>query len=134
MKPPVYQFIYNDPELGFEAYIVVDTLGENIGWGGMRMSTTVSLDEVKALARGMTLKSRVCGMSVGGAKSGIRFDPRSEHKEKALTNFMAGMRPVFESLYSPGPDLNLPTEFIDRCAKKAGMEHRLAAAIRAFDL
>jgi glutamate dehydrogenase (NAD(P)+) len=48
--------------------------------GGMRYHEEVSLDEVKALASWMTYKSALHDIPYGGAKGGIKFNPRLHSK------------------------------------------------------
>ncbi len=43
--------------------------------GGMRYHPDVRIDEVRALAAWMTLKTAIAGIPFGGAKGGISFDP-----------------------------------------------------------
>ena len=45
--------------------------------GGMRYHPSVNLDEVRALAAWMTLKTAIAGIPFGGAKGGVSFDPRT---------------------------------------------------------
>ena len=64
-----------DPSLGVEGYVVVWNTGisvggplERSGKGGTRITPTVTLDEVKMLARTMALKNAAAGLPLGGAK------------------------------------------------------------------
>jgi glutamate dehydrogenase/leucine dehydrogenase len=48
--------------------------------GGIRMAPNVNEDEVRAMAKTMTLKNALIGVPFGGAKGGIAIDPRSLSK------------------------------------------------------
>src|SRR5215831_14670440 len=50
--------------------------------GGMRYHEEVSLDEVKALASWMTYKTALHDIPFGGAKGGIKFNPRLHSKSE----------------------------------------------------
>lgn len=45
--------------------------------GGTRYSTSINLEEVEALSSLMTIKNIIAGLPYGGAKGGIKVDPRT---------------------------------------------------------
>ncbi len=89
----------------FEGYRVIhnDILGPSKG--GIRFAPDVHLDEVKALAAWMTWKCAVVDIPFGGAKGGVRCDPRHltvQQLEKITRRYTANMLDVF------GPDRDIP--------------------------
>jgi glutamate dehydrogenase (NAD(P)+) len=50
----------------------------------MRFSDYVNLDETKALAMLMTLKCALVGLPLGGAKGGIKYDPKEFSREENM--------------------------------------------------
>lgn len=94
MKPEMEATV-RDPELGVEGYVVVwntrISMGgpmERSGKGGTRVTTSVTLDEVKMLARTMALKNAAAGLPLGGSKSGLRADPAAPDFEKKYRRFV----------------------------------------------
>ena len=66
----------------FEGYRVQHNLSRGPGKGGVRYHPQVTLEEVMALAGWMTVKNAAVNLPFGGAKGGIRVDPRTlSHKE-----------------------------------------------------
>ena len=78
--------------------------------GGIRFHPDVTLDEVKALAMWMTWKCAVVGLPFGGAKGGVRVDPRgmSQHELQSLTRRYATEISVIIGPQTdiPAPDVN----------------------------
>src|SRR6202165_2409847 len=81
---PELEVTLRDSALGVEGYVVVWNTGisiggpfERCGKGGTRITPQVSLDEVKMLARTMALKNAAASLPLGGAKSGLKLDPRA---------------------------------------------------------
>ncbi len=73
--------------------------------GGIRYHEDVNLGEVSALATLMTFKCAVAGLPLGGAKGGIRVDPRtlSRNEKQRLTR-----RYTVEIINFIGPDRDIP--------------------------
>jgi len=66
----------------FEGYRVQHNLSRGPGKGGVRYHPDVTLEEVMALAGWMTIKNAAVALPFGGAKGGIRVDPKTlSHKE-----------------------------------------------------
>ena len=60
----------------FEGYRVQHNTSRGPGKGGVRFHQDVTLAEVMALAGWMTVKNAAIGVPFGGAKGGVRVDPR----------------------------------------------------------
>lgn len=73
--------------------------------GGIRFHEEVNLGEVSALAMLMTFKTAVAGLPLGGAKGGVRIDPRvlSRSEKQRVTR-----RYTTEILNIIGPEQDIP--------------------------
>ena len=73
--------------------------------GGLRFHPDLDVEELTALAAGMTFKCAVAGLPFGGAKGGVRCDPRvmSVHELERVTR-----RYTWEILPLLGPDKDVP--------------------------
>lgn len=61
----------------FEGYRVQHNMSRGPGKGGVRFHQDVTLSEVMALSAWMTVKNAAVDVPYGGAKGGIRLDPRT---------------------------------------------------------
>ncbi len=94
-----------DARAGLHAFVVIDNVAAGPAIGGVRMAADVGVDEVRRLARVMTLKSAAAGLPHGGAKSAIVADPRlpRARKEELVRAFARLIGEL--GWYIPGPDL-----------------------------
>ncbi len=89
----------------FEGYRVVHDNILGPSKGGLRFAPDVNIDEVKALASWMTWKCAVVNVPFGGAKGGIRCNPRDmsiRELERLTRRYTASMLDVF------GPEVDIP--------------------------
>jgi glutamate dehydrogenase (NAD(P)+) len=73
--------------------------------GGIRYHQNVTLDDVKALASMMTWKSALMRLPYGGAKGGIKFNPR-DHSQTELQRITRRFTHALGS--NIGPDYDIP--------------------------
>lgn len=85
--------------------------------GGLRYHPAVNMDEVKALAFWMTIKSAVVGVPFGGGKGGITVDPKtlSEHELEVLTRLYVKRLATNIGPYTdvPAPDVNTNAKIME---------------------
>ena len=72
---PEIVFEWNDSETSARGWLVINSLKGGAAGGGTRMHSGLTRDEVTFLAKAMELKFAFAGPIIGGAKSGIDFDP-----------------------------------------------------------
>jgi len=96
-----------DPKTKLHGVLVIDNTAIGPGKGGMRMVPDLTVGEVAGLARAMTWKNSLAGIPFGGAKSGIRADPKTINKEQAIRTFARLLSPVIPKHYISGPDMNV---------------------------
>ena len=75
--------------------------------GGTRMRVGLDQHEVISLAKTMEVKFTVSGPPIGGAKSGINFDPNDPRKKEVLKRWYAAVTPLLKHYYGTGGDLNV---------------------------
>ncbi len=114
--------VYN-PKVGMHGIIVIDNTALGPGKGGIRMTPTVSVQEVFKLARTMTWKNAMAELPFGGAKSGIIADPKHmthKHKEEIVRAFAEALKPICPADYVAAPDINMAEEEMGIFAKVNG--------------
>jgi len=106
-KRPEIVFEWKDPETEAEGWVVINSLRGGAAGGGTRMRVGLDKREVESLAKTMEVKFTVAGPPIGGAKSGINFDPKDPRKEGVLRRWYAAVSPLLKNYYGTGGDLNV---------------------------
>ena len=106
-KHPEIVFHWNDAETEAEGWTVINSLRGGAAGGGTRMREGLDMNEVLSLAKTMEIKFTVSGPAIGGAKSGINFNPNDPRKKGVLERWYAAVSPLLKSYYGTGGDLNV---------------------------
>lgn len=139
---PERVFEVYDPKLKFQGVVVIDNTARGVGKGGMRMVPDITTNEVFGLARAMTWKNALADIPFGGAKAGIKADPKRADKEAVIRSFARLLAPMIKSRkYCAGPDMNTaeremawfsdelhdPTACTGKPASLGGLPHELGS-------
>lgn len=106
-KKPEIVFEWSDPETEAEGWAVINSLRGGAAGGGTRMRKGLDRNEVESLAKTMEIKFTVSGPQIGGAKSGINFDPNDPRKNEVLRRWYKAVYPLLKNYYGTGGDLNV---------------------------
>jgi len=106
-KRPEIVFEWKDAETEAEGWVVINSLRGGAAGGGTRMRKGLDKREVESLAKTMEVKFTVSGPAIGGAKSGINFDPQDPRKRGVLERWYRAVIPLLKAYYGTGGDLNV---------------------------
>jgi glutamate dehydrogenase/leucine dehydrogenase len=106
-KAPEIVFEWHDAETEARGWVVINSLRGGAAGGGTRMRRGLDRSEVEALAKTMEVKFTVSGPSIGGAKSGIDFDPGDPRRDGVLARWFKAVTPLLKAYYGTGGDLNV---------------------------
>jgi glutamate dehydrogenase (NAD(P)+) len=106
-KAPEIVFEWHDAQTPAKGWVVINSLRGGAAGGGTRMRVGLDRREVESLAKTMEVKFTVSGPAIGGAKSGIDFDPADPRKDGVLRRWYKAVTPLLKSYYGTGGDLNV---------------------------
>jgi glutamate dehydrogenase/leucine dehydrogenase len=106
-KHPEIVFEWRDTETEAVGWVVINSLRGGAAGGGTRMRKGLDRNEVESLAKTMEVKFTVSGPQIGGAKSGINFDPSDPRKAGVLRRWYRAVYPLLKNYYGTGGDLNV---------------------------
>ncbi len=97
----------SDSKIGLEGVLVIDNTALGLGKGGIRMTPDITEEEVFRLARTMTWKNALADIPFGGAKAGIKYDPKLDRskKKKLVQGFARAIKFLMPGKYIAGPDV-----------------------------
>lgn len=132
-RPPETVVEWKDPDTTARGWLVINSLRGGAAGGGTRMRVGLTSDEVVFLAKVMELKFSISGPPMGGAKSGIDFDPDDPRKRAVLRRWFHAIRPHLESCYSTAGDLNVDEvrEVVPICSE-VGLHHPQQGLARGY--
>lgn len=106
-RPPELSLAWTDRETTARGWLVINSLRGGAAGGGTRMRQGLDASEVVYLSKAMELKFALTGPPIGGAKSGIDFDPADPRKGEVLARWYAAIEPELRSRYGTAGDLNV---------------------------
>ncbi len=101
-----------DPRVNLKGVVVIDNTALGPGKGGIRISPTITVFEVFRLARTMTWKCAMAELPFGGAKAGIKANPKmdKEKKRALMRAFGRALRGIAPEMYIGAPDMGTGAE------------------------
>ncbi|MBT30132.1 MAG: amino acid dehydrogenase [Thalassobius sp.] len=105
--PPEIVFEWHDRLTEAKGWVVINSLRGGAAGGGTRMRKGLDKREVESLAKTMEIKFTVSGPAIGGAKSGIDFDPADPRRKGVLERWYKAVIPLLKNYYGTGGDMNV---------------------------
>lgn len=118
---PELELRTTDPVTGIRGCLVIDRLVDGLAAGGLRIKVGTGPDELRRLARTMTLKQAALGLTVGGAKAGLDMDPADPRRTDVLRRFLQSLSPLINTCYNCGPDVNTTMQELEELAVDIGL-------------
>ncbi len=129
-----------------DPYLVIewsDRESEAVGWfaiynfadeqaaGGLRMTESVTRDEVERLSQVMSYKYVAAENMCGGAKAGIRYDYHKPDAADVIRRFLQAMKPYLMAGAFLGGDMGTDPAEVTRIEHELGIYDRMGASVRA---
>lgn len=125
---------YVDPVEGFRGFLAFGGSDHRLAAGGCRVAPGLDEATITALADAMTLKQRLLGLAVDGAKAGIDYRPQAPGKHDALRRFIRFLRPYLLERFSMGSDRGTTWSEVESVGREEGLTSVKVAVARAQEL
>jgi glutamate dehydrogenase (NAD(P)+) len=110
---PLEVLEFDEPDLDVTGYVCLSSLGRGVAFGGCRFDPSVTREDVVKLARCMSAKLAGHGLPCGGAKGGLRVEPRRSDILAVVQRFAERAAPLLTSTVVLGKDLGASNELMD---------------------
>ncbi len=121
---PEIVFEWKDNQTEAEGWVVINSLRGGAAGGATRMRKGLDKREVESMAKTMEVRFTVSGPPIGGAYSGINFNPNDPRKEGVLQRWYAAVKPLLKYYYGTGGDISInELEEIIPITEKIGVLH-----------
>lgn len=104
---PQIVFEWKDNETEAEGWVVINTLRGGAAGGATRMRKGLDKREVESMAKTMEVRFTVSGPPIGGAYSGINFNPADPRKAGVLERWFVAVKPLLKYYYGTSGDWNV---------------------------
>ncbi len=130
-QPPELTITWHDRESCARGWLVINSLRGGAAGGGTRIRAGLEEPEVVYLSKAMELKFALTGPPIGGAKSGIDFDPADPRKQDVLGRWYAAIEPQLRERYGTAGDLNVD-EILEvvPAVRRLGLRHPQQGIVR----
>jgi glutamate dehydrogenase/leucine dehydrogenase len=132
-RPPELSIAWHDADTGARAWLIINSQRGGAAGGGTRMRLGVDPREVVYLAKAMELKFALAGPPIGGAKTGIDFDPSDPRKLQVLERWWRAITPILRDRYGTGGDLNVDEVLeVIPLFERLGLTHPQEGVVRGY--
>lgn len=104
---PEIVFEWKDSETEAEGWVVINSLRGGAAGGATRMRKGLDKHEVESMAKTMEVRFTVSGPPIGGAYSGINFNPLDPRKTGVLQRWYSAVMPLLKYYYGTTGDVNV---------------------------
>ncbi|MBI2109371.1 MAG: Glu/Leu/Phe/Val dehydrogenase [Parcubacteria group bacterium] len=108
---------FYDEETGLKSVIAIHNTNLGPALGGLRMTSGDILGQALRLSRGMTYKSALAKLPLGGGKAVILGDPKVDKTERLLRAFARALF-TLEGLYISGEDSGINVDNVEVIANE----------------
>lgn len=129
-KEPVLKLIWHDPHSEAVGYFIINSFRNGAAAGGTRINNNIGIEEIISLAKTMDIKLKF-NLNVGGAKSGIKYDPRSDNKYEVLKRWFKVISPLLKEYYGTAGDLHVDVKEISHILNDLNIDNYLEGVVNA---